>query len=165
MWPMRESSSMSAEGEHMTEGKRLAEFSDVVRESTLKRLTIVPPGAENWKMSEDSMSFADIAQHLIDADRWLFKMLKTKNLPRMLGVSGAARIKNRDEYLGLVEELKQTQHMRRTLLELMPDEDFDVMMHDERFGNVSAWWVIVRGNLDHEIHHRGQLVAYLKMAK
>lgn len=149
----------------MTEGERLAKFSEAVRESTLKRLTIVPPGAENWRISEGSMSFADIAQHLIDADRWLFKMLETKNCPRMVGVSGSAYIKSRDEYLGLIEELKQTQEMRRTLLEGLPDEEFDIMMHDERFGNVSAWWVIVRGNLDHEIHHRGQMVAYLKLAK
>ena len=26
---------------------------------------------------------------------------------------------------------------------------------------VSVWWIIVRGNLDHEIHHRGQL-SYLR---
>ena len=149
----------------MTQGERLAEFSDAVRESTLKRLTIVPAGAENWRISEDSMSFADIAQHLIDADKWLFKKLESKDYPRMVGSSGSTHMNNRDEYLGLLDELKQTQEMRRALLENMSDEEFDVMMHDERFGNVSAWWVIVRGNLDHEIHHRGQMVAYLKMAK
>ena len=27
---------------------------------------------------------------------------------------------------------------------------------------VSVWWIIVRGNLDHEIHHRGQLSSYLR---
>ena len=25
------------------------------------------------------------------------------------------------------------------------------------------WWIIVRGNLDHETHHRGQIAAYLRM--
>jgi uncharacterized damage-inducible protein DinB len=34
---------------------------------------------------------------------------------------------------------------------------------DSRFGEVTVWWVIVRGNLDHEIHHRGFIGAYLKM--
>lgn len=35
---------------------------------------------------------------------------------------------------------------------------------DKRFGKkVTIWWIIIRGNLDHEIHHRGQLSVYLKL--
>ena len=83
----------------------------------------------------------------------------------MVGASGSARTPSRDEYLGLLDELRQTQQTRRELLERMSDEEFDVMTYDERFGEVSIWWVIVRGNLDHEIHHRGQIVGYLKMVQ
>ena len=92
-------------------------------------------------------------------------MLETRDCRRITGDSSRVEIKSRDEYLRLIDELKQTQKTRRTVLENMSDEGFDVMMYDERFGDVSAWWVVVRGNLDHEIHHRGQIVAYLKLAK
>ena len=35
---------------------------------------------------------------------------------------------------------------------------------DERFGgNVSVWWILLRGNLDHEIHTRGQIALYLTL--
>ena len=45
----------------------------------------------------------------------------------------------------------------------MADVDFSRTMPDPRFGeSVSVWWIIVRGNLDHEIHHRGQIAAYLR---
>ena len=37
-------------------------------------------------------------------------------------------------------------------------------MPDDRFGgDVSLWWVVVRGNLDHEAHHRGQLATLLRI--
>ena len=146
------------------EGKRLATFSDAVRESTLKRLAVIPEGCEDWSIDKDSMSFADIAQHLIDSDNYLFEILETKCCPRMVGTPALAEIKSRDEYLRLIDELKRTQVMRRALLESMSDEAFSETIYDERFGEVTAWWIIVRGNLDHEIHHRGQIVAYLKMA-
>jgi uncharacterized damage-inducible protein DinB len=152
-------------GRDIMEGKRLADFSDAVRESTLKRLTVVPERCANWRIDKDSMSFADIARHLIDSDNYLFKMLETKDCPRIVGVSDPAEIKSHDEYLRLIDELKRTQEMRRALLESMSDEAFSETMYDERFGEVSAWWVVVRGNLDHEIHHRGQIIAYLKLAK
>jgi uncharacterized damage-inducible protein DinB len=32
----------------------------------------------------------------------------------------------------------------------------------KRLKEVTIWWIIVRGNLDHETHHRGQLSVYLK---
>ncbi len=58
-----------------SEGKRLAEFFKAVRESTLKRLRQVPKGYENWQISQDTMNFADVAQHLIDADLMLLVRL------------------------------------------------------------------------------------------
>jgi len=54
-----------------SEGQRLCELSHAIRESSLKRLRLVPRGAENWRLAPATMSFADIAQHLIDADRAL----------------------------------------------------------------------------------------------
>jgi uncharacterized damage-inducible protein DinB len=37
-------------------------------------------------------------------------------------------------------------------------------IYDDRFNDeVSIEWIILRGNLDHEIHHRGQIAVYLRM--
>src|SRR3989304_3624847 len=58
------------------EGARLAAFSMAVRESTLKRARAVPDGFENWRIDDEGMSFADQVRHLIDADRWLFRLGK-----------------------------------------------------------------------------------------
>jgi uncharacterized damage-inducible protein DinB len=147
-----------------SEGKRLAEFSIAVRESTMKRLRLVPEGYENWRFSAETMSFADLAQHLIDADNWLFEMLRTKNMEPIVGKPHLVEVMRRDQYLSLLDELEQVGARRAEKLESITDTQLSEMIFDCRFGReVSAWWIILRGNLDHEIHHRGQIIVYLRV--
>lgn len=147
-----------------SEGTRLARFSESVRESSLKRLRTVPDRYENWRPTPEAMSFADIVQHLIDADNWLFKMLELKNLKPIAGKSGLVEVTHRNQYLNLLDELMQTGERRTQLLENIEPDQLLEMIFDLRYGQeVSVWWIIVRGNLDHEIHHRGQIAAYLRV--
>jgi uncharacterized damage-inducible protein DinB len=147
---------------NLTIGPRLAEFAEAVRESSLKRLRRVPPGRENWRVSPDTMSFADTARHLLNADQWLFNHLE-KSIPAIQGEAGVENIKSRDEYDDLLDQLEETGRQRASLLRTLTDDRYSEIIFDERFGEVTVWWVIVRGNLDHEIHHRGQVAAYLRM--
>jgi len=148
------------------ENQRLSEFSNAIRESTLKRLKAVPEGKENWRPSSGAMSFADIAQHLIDTDNWLFKKLKLKNLDPIQGRAGSTEIANRNQYKALLIGLEETGKKRARILEGLRREELDEEIYDSRFdGKVTAWWIIVRGNLDHEIHHRGQLAVMLRILR
>jgi len=144
-------------------GQRLAEFSAAVRESTLKRLKKVPPGRENWRVSPDVMSFADTARHLIECDRWLFKKLEDKDLPHSDGKAVEETPLSREQFEKYIDDLENLGMERAERLANITDEQFAQPMYDNRFGMVTLWWIIVRGNLDHEAHHRGQLVAYLRM--
>jgi len=144
-------------------GQRLAEFSKAVRESTIKRLILVPPGKENWRATPDAMSFADTARHLIECDQWLFKKLEDKNLPHSDGKAVEEILVSRGQFDRYIDNLEQFGIQRAEKLASIADAQFAEPMHDNRFGMVTLWWIIVRGNLDHEAHHRGQLVAYLRM--
>lgn len=147
----------------MTEGQRLAEFSRAVRDSTIKRLQLVPPGYENWSTVPQAMSFADLAKHLVEADNWLLKMLRNKNLKPVKGRAGLIEVNNRDEFMLLIKKLETTGNIRAEMLQDLSDDMLSEMIFDERFNReVTVWWIIVRGNLDHEIHHRGQMAAYLR---
>jgi uncharacterized damage-inducible protein DinB len=128
-------------------GQNLAEFSKAVRESTLKRLKLVPPGKENWRVSPDAMSFADTARHLIECDGKAVEEIPV----------------SREQFERYIGDLEKLGKKRVEALANITDDQFAVTMHDNRFGMVTLWWVIVRGNLDHEAHHRGQIIAYLRM--
>ena len=144
----------------------LAEFSNAVRTSTIKRLQLIPAGKENWRISPGAMSSADIAYHLIQTDYWLFKKIELKDLESIKGSAGTIEIKTRNDYLKLIEELNNSGKKRAGFILSLDDKVFQEQIYDDRFGKeVSVWWIIVRGNLDHEIHHRGQLSTYLRAIK
>lgn len=151
---------MSAE-----ETQNLAAFARAVRESSLKRLRLVPAGRENWRPAPEAMSFADLAHHLIDADEWLFRKLAERALEPMVGRAGEAGEATRDRYMEMLARLEQTGRQRADLIAGLSAEQLAEPIFDRRFGGeVTVWWVIVRGNLDHEVHHRGQIATYLRMA-
>ena len=150
----------------LSTSSQLAEFSNAVRTSTIERLQLIPVGKENWRFSPGAMSPADIAYHLIETDEWLFKKIELKNLKSILGNSGTVEIQIRNDYLKLIEELINSGKKRSGLILSLDDKGLQEKIYDDRFAKeVSVWWIIVRGNLDHEIHHRGQLSAYLRAIK
>jgi uncharacterized damage-inducible protein DinB len=143
--------------------EQLLKLSQAVRTSTIERLIKVPTGKENWRISTDSMSFADIAAHLIDTDEWLIKQIKKKNLKPILGKAGSVEIGTYTDFIALIDNLKISGERRADFIGKLNETDLQEKIFDERFGKeVSVWWIIVRGNLDHEIHHRGQISAYLR---
>ena len=143
----------------------LAEWSRAVRGSSLKRLRAVPPGSENWRPVADAMSFGDLAHHIVEADEWLFRKLEARALEPIVGHAGAVTITTREQYMQLLRELDRLGARRSQLIAGFTDEQLRESVEDRRFGGeVSVWWILVRGNIDHEIHHRGQVAAYLRMA-
>jgi uncharacterized damage-inducible protein DinB len=146
------------------EGERLAAWAEAVRASTLKRLRRVPRGCENWRPDPEAMSFADLALHVARSDAYFFEVIDVidgrRAEPDVEGVRGPDR--SRDEYDALVEDLARLGEERRQRLAALGGSAFDGAVHDPRFGATTLWWVVVRGCLDHETHHRGQIAAQLR---
>ena len=110
------------------------------------------------------MSFAEIVQHISDSDEWLFKKLENEAITSILPVVNPSLIYSREEFNSLVDGLNDLGKKRSNVISAMLLRDLDTLVYDDRFNSkVSRWWIIVRGNLDHEIHHRGQLALYLKL--
>jgi uncharacterized damage-inducible protein DinB len=148
----------------MNELENIIELAKTVRESTLKRLALVPVGYENWSVAEDKMSIADIVQHLIDCDYWTIEKIRNTGLKAIDGVVNAVQINSRKDFDDLVENLKASLKNKLEFINILSASDLEIKMFDDRFNKeVSIWWIIMRGNIDHEIHHRGQLSAYLQM--
>ena len=141
----------------------LIAFSKAVRDSTLKRLKAVPEGYENWCISENALSFAEIASHLIDADEWLIKKINYPATKSILAKKGSIKDCSHEEFSLLITALEESLEKKINLINSFDEEKMQSKMYDDRFnGEVSVGWIILRGNIDHEIHHRGQIAAYLR---
>lgn len=135
-----------------------------MRESTLKRLRQVKNGQQNWRPTPGAMSFVEIARHLVVADQWLFEKVRRKTLESMRGAANPSKSVKWEEYLGIVSDLEEKGLRRETFIANLSESELAERLDDDRFGGpVSVWWIIVRGNLDHEAHHRGQIATYLRM--
>jgi len=144
----------------------LIEFCRSVRESTIKRLEIVPEGYENWKVSYGALSFAEIANHLIDCDNWLFEKIKNPNIKSIQTETSIIKYCDRDLYKKLINNLKELREIKVDFINSFDEDKLNTKIFDDRFNSeVSIAWVILRGNIDHEIHHRGQISAYLRVLK
>ena len=144
--------------------EELIKFSRAVRHSTLKRLRKIPKGYENWKPTANVLTIAEITKHLIDCDYWLFEKMTNESLKSTVPETNSFLINKREEFENLLEELKETQVKREQLIRMLTEEKLFHKIFDDRFNDkVTVWWIIVRGNLDHEIHHRGQIALYLKL--
>ena len=145
------------------ESQRLGAFAGAVRESTLKRLRLVPPGRENWRLTPGSMSFGDLVFHLIEADEWLFRKLAEPSLSPMVGRAHTTSISAPEQFVILCRRLEETGRQRNNVVASLSADRLETTVPDSRFpGPVTLWWVIVRGNLEHEVHHRGQVIAWLR---
>lgn len=149
----------------MRENNQIAEFSRAVRESTLKRLRAVPEGLQNWCVNEGKLSFAEIAHHLVECDKWLIKKFDDPSTPSIHEAESLFKKVDEQEFHQLMKDLEDIGEIRASFLETLDAEQMEEQIFDSRFGEVTKWWVIIRGNLDHEIHHRGQISAYLQMIK
>ena len=146
--------------------KLLLEFCKAVRKSTLKRLKMVPEGYENWKISPGALSFAEVAKHIIDLDYWMFEKIKNPDLKSIETETAIIKHCDRDRYLSLIDNLKNLLEKKIEFINTFDVDKLKAKMFDDRFDSeVSIEWIILRRNLDHEIHHRGQIAAYLRVLK
>lgn len=141
------------------EGERLALMFDVVRESSLKRFNQVAPADRDWRPSPNQLSFVDILKHLMDADSWIIAVLKDRAyIPKADIKPGDGKADEWDQYLRYWAKLatEKTQWLRNA-------SEKDLYEDVYRAGNESKWFVLMRKNLDHEIHHRGALQVMLRL--
>ena len=144
----------------------LIEFCESVRGSTIKRLEIVPEGYENWKISPGALSFAEIAKHAIDLDNWLFEKIKNPDSRSIETENAIIKHCTRKQYKELIINLKEILEEKINLLKTFDENKLKEIMYDDAYDSeVSLAWLILRRNIDHEIHHRGQIATYLRVLK
>lgn len=145
----------------------LADFSSAIRESTIKRLQEVPEGFMNWRLNNTAMSFADIVQHLINVDELFFSITTSKNktFKWTLGTEEPHLNVDNLTYTSMLKQLEVYEQKRHSIIDKLDDSKLDEHVSDENKHTMTLWWFIMRKLIEHEVYHRGQIAAYLKVLK
>lgn len=145
----------------MTQGERLAIFSEKVRESSLKRFRLVEAPDRAWRPAPGRLSFVDHLKHLVDCDRWILAVVKGEEEPHADIQPGEGDPSRWDIY---VSELEKLGVEKFSLLWGLSDTDLDrIVEKPENLGRPDVGSLVLRENLDHEIHHRGMIQLLLKL--
>ena len=88
----------------------------------------------------------------------------TKFRGKGLGAAGQQVVRDREEYVGLIETLVRLRRTRREFILTQDDETLaELIPFDSLSGKGEAeLGSMIYQHLDHEIHHRGQLVVVLR---
>ncbi len=152
---------------NQTDINRLADSLRRARESTVKRLKLVPKGKENAGIPDGAMSPADIADHLLRADQTLLELTSTRFKGKGLGIAGQRIVESRSEYSDLVAALEDMGDKRSDFVRGLTYEDLNTIIRFDAIagpGEIDLYSMILR-YLDHESHHRGALPIYLRTYK
>jgi uncharacterized damage-inducible protein DinB len=139
----------------MTQGERLAEFSTLVRGSSLKRFRKVLLEDRGWRPASGRLSFADHLKHLVDCDRWFLAALRGEPEPHADVRPGYGEVDRWEEYVGQLEALGRE---KEKALRSLTDQDLNrILDRPESVAGTDVGILFLRHNLDHEVHHRGAM--------
>lgn len=146
---------------------QLAEFSSKIRKLTLKRLEEVPEGFINWRLNNTAMSFVDIIQHLINVDELFFNIITTgeSRFRWTLGSEEPHLHVDKLTYESMVKKLEEFKIRRDSIIRSFDDAIINKQVIDENEEKMTFWWFLMHKVLEHEVYHRGQVAAYLKVLK
>ena len=145
----------------MNQGRRLADFAYMVRESSLKRFRVVQPADRAWRPALGRLSFVDHLKHLVDCDAWYFAVIGGDPEPRAEIRPGDGIPDFWDSYIHKLVLFGTT---KRKFLANLEDGAFDQVVEEPASLGRPDWGTLtLRYNIDHEIHHRGMVQILLKL--
>ena len=137
----------------------LPEFEEEMK-ATRRVLERVPGDQGEWKPHPKSFSLAHLAQLVSWMPGWITNALKETSLN--LANAGKYSTEKTETLLAGFEKNVQE---ARAAIAAAQDEDYGVtwsLKHGDKIFFTLPVGVIVRQNINHLVHHRGQLAAYLR---
>lgn len=138
----------------------LPEF-DLEMATTRRLLERVPSEKGQWKPHPKSFSLGHLAQLVSWMPGWITKAVRGEDID--LSHAGGYSYEKTEK---LVEQLDRNVWEARQVLAAAKDADFELPWSLKMAGRVlftQPRLVVVRQNINHLIHHRGQLTVYLRL--
>jgi uncharacterized damage-inducible protein DinB len=145
----------------MTNGQSLLDEFDQEMKTTRRMLERVPSDKGTWKPHEKSFSLAHLAQLVSWMPGWITMAINQSKLD----LSGAPRYSN-EKTETLLAEFDRNVAQARDALSKVTDEQWmepwSLTSGDQVFMTLPKG-AVVRQNISHLVHHRGQLSVYLRL--
>ncbi len=127
-----------------------------IRERTMRVVACIPPDKVEWRAAEGKFTLGDLARHIAATERNVFAECACGGRNRYAGC-GRELAEGRDEIVQFMERLhSESMHM----LGQLSDEQLRQKCQSAD-GTPMTTWKLLRSMVEHEVHHRGQLYAFL----
>jgi uncharacterized damage-inducible protein DinB len=138
--------------------EEFAKYWDNIRRRTVRVAELVPAERIEWAPAEGAMTFGDLIRHLAAVERWMF-LENVLGRPSRYVSHGRELADGRDAVLAYMHRMHDE---TMTALRALADADLDRDATTPAGTPLVAWkWL--RGMIEHEAHHRGQIYLMLRM--
>jgi len=129
-----------------------------LRKRTLKVIECIPSEKINWTHAAGKFTFADLIRHLAATERFMF----AETVQNKKSVYPGHEEHLADGYTNVLRFLDEMHRESMEIFRRLTDEDLQKKCLTPNDTPITVWkWL--RALAEHEIHHRGQIYAYLGM--
>ncbi len=143
-------------GMEITTIQDFLDYFSKIRERTMRVVACIPPDKVEWRAAENKFTLGDLARHIAATERNVFAECACGGRNRYAGC-GRELAEGRDGVLRFMERMHRESV---EMLSRLSDEQLQQKCPSAD-GTPITTWKLLRAMVEHEIHHRGELYAYL----
>ena len=132
------------------------DYFEKIRGLTMRLVACIPPGQLEWRAKEGKFTLGDLARHIASVERNVFAELVAGGRNRYAGCGRELA----DGYDQVIRFMERMHSESMSIFSRLSDEDL-VRKCASADGTPMTTWKLLRAMTEHEIHHRGELYAYL----
>jgi len=130
-----------------------------IRQRTMRVVQCIPAEKLEWTYREGKFTLGDQVRHIASIERYMFAETVSGRPSRY---SGCGR-ELADGYEQVMQFAERLHRETVELLSALSDADLQRKCNTPDGASIAVWkWL--RAMLEHEIHHRGQIYTYLRIA-
>ena len=132
------------------------EYFSKIRERTMRVVACIPPDKIEWRAAEGKFTLGDVARHIAATERNVFAECACGGRNRYAGCGCELAV-------GCGEVLRFMERMHGESMNMLAKLSDDQLQKKclSADGSPMTTWKLLRSMVEHEVHHRGELYAYL----
>ncbi len=132
------------------------DYFEKIRSRTMRLVACIPPTDLEWRCKEGKFTLGDLARHIAAVERNVFAESVTGGRNRYAGCGRELA----DGYDQVIQYMERMHSESMSIFSRLSDQEL-LRKCASADGTPLTAWKFLRSMPEHEIHHRGELYAYL----